>query len=235
MKSTRINDVIATQLWVVIAAYNEAPNIASVVRGLRGEGVRNIVVVDDGSMDGTAAIATSQNVWVLQHILNRGQGAAIQTGLDFALSHGAELLVTFDADGQHSASDLSALLEPIVSDRFQVTLGSRFLGSAPGVPLLRKLLLKTAVLFTRLTTRLPLTDTHNGLRAMTRSAAGRMRITEDGMAHASELLDRLAKSDLPWCEVPVTIRYTEQSLVKGQRNRAAFEILFRMFVAKLVG
>lgn len=223
------------QTWVVIPAHNEADRIHSVLSELKASGVKHIVVVDDGSGDATSAMAIRENVWVLQHIVNRGQGAALQTGIDFALSRGAKVIVTFDADGQHQASDVPTLLAPIDRGEAQVVLGSRFLGSAVGVPAMRKWLLKFAIIGTRLTTRLPLTDTHNGLRAMTATAAGKLRLTEDGMAHASELLDKLAESRLPWCEVPVTVRYTEQTLVKGQRNRAAFEILFRMLVAKLVG
>jgi polyprenyl-phospho-N-acetylgalactosaminyl synthase len=228
---------LTSRTWVVVPAHNESGRIAAVLADLRGVGVssKHIVVVDDGSSDDTARHASSQNVWVLQHIVNRGQGAALQTGIDFALARKAEIIVTFDADGQHLATDIPTLLKPIDQGNAQIVLGSRFLGQAIGVPTLRKLILRVAVWGTRLTTRLPLTDTHNGLRAMTAAAAAKLRLSEDGMAHASELLSKLSRSGLRWQEVPVTICYTEQTLVKGQRNRAAFEIAFRMFVAKLVG
>lgn len=223
--------------WLIIPAYNEADRLGAVLRELRavlGSGSQ-IVVVDDGSTDGTGSVAAGHDTWVLRHIVNRGQGAALQTGINFALHHHAQVIVTFDADGQHVAADIPQMVAPLTQGRADVVLGSRFLGTADGVPLLRRLLLKTAVIGTRLTTGLKLTDTHNGLRAMTAAAAVKLHLTEDGMAHASELLRRLADAELCWTEVPVTVRYTEQTLAKGQSNRAAFQIAFRMVVAKVIG
>ena len=143
-------------------------------------------------------------------------------------------MITFDADGQHSAADIKQLLDPISRGECDVTLGSRFMGQALGVPTSRKLLLRVAVWITRFTTGLWLTDTHNGLRAMTAPAARRLRMAEDGMAHASEFLGKLADSKLKFQEVPVTIHYNEHTLEKGQSNSAAFHIVFRMFIARVV-
>ena len=220
-------------LWVIVPAYNEAERVGEVLRDLKDAGAANIVMVDDGSSDDSAEIASRENVWVLRHIVNRGQGAALQTGIDFAVGQGADLLVTFDADGQHTAGDLWQMVSPIASGSCQVVLGSRGLGRSIGVPRSRKLLLRFAIWFTRLTTGLPLTDTHNGIRAFTADAALQLRMTEDGMAHASEFLSRLARSGLRWKEVPVTVHYTPQVLMKGQQNSNALQILFRMIVAKV--
>ena len=230
----QLSETTVARTWIVIPAYNEEARIGEVLSGLRSRGLRNIVVVDDGSGDATAQLAASHDIWVLKHIVNRGQGAALQTGIDFAVSRGGEIIVTFDADGQHVADDIARLIEPIENGEAEVALGSRFLGSAPGVPKYRKWLLKVAVLGTRMSTGLRLTDTHNGLRAMTSQASRKLRMAEDGMAHASEFLGRLADSKLPWREVPVTIHYTEHSLAKGQTNSAAFHIAFRMFIARVV-
>ena len=221
--------------WVVIPAYNEAARLGAVLSELAAVGARNVVVVDDGSRDETGKVARERNVWVLRHLVNRGQGAALQTGIEFAVQKGAQTIVTFDADGQHHASDLSRLLEPLQRGECDVVLGSRFMGAAPGIPWARRLLLKVAVWGTRLTTRLWLTDTHNGFRAMTAEATGHLVLSEDGMAHASEFLTKLGSSKLRWQEAPVTIRYSEQTLDKGQRNSAAFQIAFRMLVGKVVG
>ena len=221
--------------WVVIPAYNEAQRLGAVLSDLTSAGVGNVVVVDDGSRDSTAKIAAERDVWVLRHLVNRGQGAALQTGIEFAVRNGARKVVTFDADGQHYASDLPRLLDPIERGECDVVLGSRFLGAAPGIPLARRLLLKVAVWGTRLTTRMWLTDTHNGFRAMTAEATQHLVLSEDGMAHASEFLSKLASSTLRWRECPVTIRYSENTLDKGQRNSAAFQIAFRMLVGKVVG
>ena len=166
-------------------------------------------------------------------ICHRG-GAGLQTGIEFAVSRGAEVIVTFDADGQHSAPDLPALVTPIRRGECEVVLGSRFLGHATGIPFVRRCLLQFAVWGTRITTRLRVTHTHNNLRALSANAMQRLVLSEDGMAHASELLSKLATSKLPWREIPVTIQYTQKTLNKGQINSAAFQIAFRMLTATVV-
>ncbi len=223
---------LPSSTWIVIPAWNEAARLHDVLHGLHdfpGE----IVVVDDGSGDSTAEIAKQAGVWVLRHLVNRGQGAALRTGIDFALNLGAQAIVTFDADGQHRATDLPSLLKPIAENSADIVLGSRFLGSCPGIPALRRLLLKSAVLFTRITTGLKLTDAHNGLRAMTRDAAERIRFSEDGMAHASQIISLAARENLRITEIPCTVTYSSQTLAKGQSNKAALTILGRLVISRL--
>lgn len=219
-------------VWIVIAAYNEAACIEEVVRAVR-VGYPHVVVVDDGSRDDTAERARRAGARVLRHAVNRGQGAALQTGITFALRRGAAYVVTYDADGQHRPEDISALLAPIVAGRCDITLGSRFLGGAVNLPRSRRLLLKGAVWFTRLVNRVALTDAHNGLRAFSRRAAERLNITQDRMAHASELIDQVRESGLRFEEVPVEIRYTAYSLAKGQSPRGALQILFHYLVGRV--
>ena len=149
-------------IWIVVAAYNEGSRLASTLKSVVDRA--SIVVVDDGSRDNTFEVACGFPVWVLQHPINCGQGAALQTGIDFALSRGAEAIVTFDADGQHDPADLPKMLEPVLSGQADVALGSRFLGGTQNMPWSRLVLLKQAILFTRLTNGLILTDTHNGFR-----------------------------------------------------------------------
>ncbi len=223
---------VARRIAVVIPAYNEAWVIASVVDGLLPLGCR-VVVVDDGSADCTAATVANRPVMVVRHPINRGQGAALQTGITVAVALGADIVVTFDADGQHDPQDISRLVEPILSGECDVTLGSRFLGCAENIPRSRKLLLRAAVVFTRLTARLAVSDAHNGLRAFTRSAAAGLRITMDGMAHASEILDQIRAHGWRWREVPVTIHYSAYSLAKGQRSGNALRIAGQILLAKL--
>jgi len=95
---------VARRVWVVVAAYNEERRLGETLRGLCAV-CPNVVVVDDGSSDGTERVALAHSVWVLRHVVNCGQGAALQTGIDFALRQGAEVVVTFDADGQHAADE----------------------------------------------------------------------------------------------------------------------------------
>jgi glycosyltransferase involved in cell wall biosynthesis len=224
--------VLPTQVFVVIAAYNEAKVIARVVSEVARAGYR-VVVVDDGSSDETADRAHTAGAVVLAHPFNLGQGAAVQTGIDYALAQGAEAVVTFDADGQHRCADIACLLETLAKEPVDFVLGSRFLGRSPNLPPLRRLLLKAATLFTRLTTGLELTDTHNGLRAMTRHGAAAIRLRQNRMAHASELLSQIGGSGLGYVEQPVTIEYTAYSLAKGQNMRDAVFILLDLFARRL--
>src|SRR6185312_79883 len=149
-----------------------------VVQQVRRRGYE-VVVVDDGSKDTTGFHAAGAGAAVITHPFNLGQGAALQTGIDFALRHGAKVIITFDADGQHSGADISPLVESLERTKAEYVLGSRFLTQSSHVPPLRRLLLKGAVAFTRLTTGLKLTDAHNGLRAMTRRGAAAIRLRQN--------------------------------------------------------
>jgi len=219
-------------IWLVVAAYNEAAVINVVVADLIKCG-HTVVVVDDGSTDGTGAIARAMGVIIVPHPVNLGQGAALQTGIEFALRHGADYIVTFDADGQHRACDVDVLIEGLLKNNADFALGSRFLGASVAMPLSRRLLLKAATWFTRATTGLHITDTHNGLRAMTRRGASKIILRQNRMAHASELLHEIARSGLRYIEVPVTIQYSIYSLAKGQRLADSLKVLMDLAAQRL--
>ena len=194
----------------------------------------HVVVVDDGSSDETSANALSAGAIVLRHGVNRGQGAALQTGLTYALQRGAEVLVTYDADGQHRMTDIPAMVGPILNGEVDVCLGSRFLEHSDHVPLRRRVVLRLAIWFTFLTSGMRLSDTHNGFRALSRRAAERIDIRLDRMAHASEIIDQIRKTGLPYREVSVQIRYTDYSRQKGQHSSAAFKIAFDYLVERVL-
>jgi glycosyltransferase involved in cell wall biosynthesis len=219
-------------VFIVVAAFNEASMIEHVIRRLHRL-YPNIVVVDDGSSDGTADRLHGLDVYVLRHFINRGQGAALQTGIRFALLQGAEVVVTFDADGQHSEHDIQSLVAPIRSGECDVTLGSRFLGRTEGMPLTRRMLLKAGVLFTRLVSRIRVSDVHNGLRAFSRAAASSLNITMERMAHASEILDQVKIKGWRYKEIPVDIHYSSYSLAKGQTSWNAISIGAQLLIRKL--
>ena len=219
-------------LWVVCPAFNEARTLGAVLAGLTGQGYQ-VVVVDDGSCDTTRQIAESLATAVVSHPVNLGQGAALATGIAFALARGADVIVTFDSDGQHRVSDIPRLVDALKTSNADFALGSRFLSGGQRMPMLRRLLLRAATLFTALTTGLQLTDTHNGLRAFTRRGAAALELRQDRMAHASEILSEIARSRLAYVEVPVTIDYTDYSLSKGQRASDAIMILLDLFARKL--
>ncbi len=222
----------ASSVWVICPAYNEATTIRGVVSRLMEAGY-NVVVVDDGSADDTHRLVAYQATAVVRHPINLGQGAALKTGIDFALSQGADVVVTFDTDGQHRVSDIAKLLDALASNRADFALGSRFLGHSNNMPLTRRVLLIGARLFTTVTTGLRLTDAHNGLRAMTRRGAAALRLRQNRMAHASEILADVARSGMRYVEVPVTIDYTSYSLAKGQGAGDLVMILLDLFARRL--
>ena len=221
-----------TELWIVVPAYNEEPQIATTI-GLLGNHLPRVVVVDDGSTDRTAREAKRAGAFVVQHAINLGQGAALLTGIKLALLKGAGDIVTFDADGQHEPGDIDVLLRVQRSSDADVVIGSRFLGSTSGMPASRRLLLRAATVYTRLTTGLALTDAHNGLRLLSRKAAERLRLRQDRMAHASEILEWLGQSELKVVEAPVRIRYTSYSLAKGQDFFSSFNIIWDLWSSRL--
>jgi len=223
-------------IWIVIAAYNEGRMIGDVVRSVRAVNPQaTIVVVDDCSRDDTSRQARNAGAEVLRHPVNRGQGAALRTGFSYALSGGADVVVTFDADGQMDPSDIAAVISPVIRGEVDVVLGSRFLAaSATNASPVRRAALRVAVMFTRVLSGLRLTDTHNGFRALSRHALSVMRLSEDRMAHASEILHEIARTRLTYTEVPVTVRYTDysrssgRSMGGGQSTLSAVRLGFRV-------
>lgn len=221
-------------LWLAIAAYNEEPRLAATLAGLHVRGYRNVVVVDDGSRDRTYDAALASGVWALRHIVNLGQGAALQTAISFALGRGAATIVTFDADGQHDPDEIPAIAAFVQNGTADVALGSRFLGEARNIPFSRKLVLKGGVLFTRVFSGIRVTDTHNGFRAFSRAAALKLKITQNRMAHASEILDQIQSLGLRYVEVPVTIRYSAETTAKGQSSWNAVKIVAELVAGRFV-
>ncbi len=217
------------KVWIVIPAYNEEKNIEQVIKKLL-EVSSNIVVVDDCSQDKTFEILKSLPVHSLEHIINRGQGAALQTGTDFALSQGAEIIIHFDADGQMQVKDIYKMVEPILNNQVDICLGSRFIDNKSKVPWTKKwFILKPALIFHCFFTGLKLSDAHCGFRALSKTAAQKIKITQDGMAHATEILDQIRINNLKHKEVSVEILYKEY----GQRFRGGFKILRDLFMAKI--
>ncbi|MCY7395416.1 MAG: glycosyltransferase family 2 protein [Nocardioides sp.] len=218
---------------VVVPMHNEGTVGAAVVSELLRT-FDHVVCVDDGSGDDSARVARDAGAVVLRHSVNLGQGAALQTGFDYALRHTtAERVVTFDSDGQHDVGDAHAMVQVAKDTGVDVVLGSRVRHGDHGAPLLRRMILLAALHYSRWSSGLDLTDTHNGLRVLSRAALETIRITQPGMAHASELEAAISRHRLSWVEHPVTITYTDYSRAKGQSNVNAFNVLFDLAVAKL--
>ncbi|WP_019816444.1 glycosyltransferase family 2 protein [Saccharomonospora saliphila] len=213
-------------VWVVIPVFNEDRVIAEVLEHVRAT-FPNVVCVDDGSHDESATRIASTGAHLVRHPINLGQGAALQTGLSYALSRpGAKYFLTFDADGQHQVSDAERMVAVARAGEADVVLGSRFLDQAQSVPWLKRVALRTAVALSRNVRKLRLTDAHNGLRVLARPAAERLHISMNGMAHASEIVSFLANNEFRVREVPVRVLYTDYSKGKGQSLVNGVNILF---------
>lgn len=225
---------LSNKIFVVIAAYDEEKAISDVVRGLKKEGYNNVIVVDDGSNDNTYREAQKAGATVLKHAINRGQGAALRTGMDYSLKHGAGIIVHFDADGQHNPKEVKDIIQPIMNGEADVTLGSRFLGRKSNVPLIKRIVLKLGVVFTFIFSGIWLTDAHNGFRAFSRKAAEKVEMRQDKMEHASEIIDQIKKKKIIYKEVPVTIRYTRHSMEKGQSPLNSIRIAARLIWTKFL-
>lgn len=220
-------------VFVVIPAYNESTTIQTVVQKLLSFGY-SPVVVDDGSAIPLKPFVATGSVFFIRHRVNLGQGAALQTGIDFALAKNAAYIVTFDADGQHDATNINQLLEVLIENKADIILGSRFMtGSVHNMPAKRKRLLKLARYINYFFSGLLLTDAHNGLRVMTNSAAKKIQLRENRMAHATEILSQIKKNKLRYIEAPATILYTDYSRQKGQTLWSSFRIFFDIVLNKV--
>jgi len=219
---------------IIIPSYNESEKIAEVIGSIRNTpGLAcDILVVDDGSSDHTAELAQKAGAFVISHAINRGQGAAVRTGIEYLLRRDYQRAVFFDADGQMKAEEIPSLLAPLALGEYQVALGSRFLGRTINMPFSKLLTLKLALLFTRLVSGLKLTDTHNGFQAWSREALKLINLTQDRYAYASQILEEIGKYRIKYREVPVTISYSVYSKKKGQSIFNAFNIVMDLILRK---
>ena len=218
------------EVWLVVPLYNEAAVIGEVVRRARAV-FPNVVCVDDGSGDASADEAARAGAVVVRHPVNLGQGAALQTGFEYALAvPGMRWVVTFDADGQHQVQDVVAMLDKARAEQLDVVFGSRFLDDRTQAGTLKKLVLRAAVAYTNLTTSTKLTDAHNGLRVISRDVLSRVNITQNRMAHASELVAQIGALDVRYGESPVHVLYTDYSRSKGQSLWNAVNILVELML-----
>ena len=222
-------------VWLIVPCFNEGTVIEEVLRSARGT-FPNIVAVDDGSADNSAAAIHRAGAHLVRHPVNLGQGAAIQTGVEYARAQpGARYFVTFDADGQHQVKDVLAMVERVRSEPVDIVVGTRFgrpRRDDDQVPLIKRLVLRTVVLLSPRTRRLGLTDAHNGLRVFNRRVAEDLNLRMNGMSHASEFVELMDSRGWRVAEQPVDILYTEYSMSKGQSLLNGINILSDGFVGK---
>jgi glycosyltransferase involved in cell wall biosynthesis len=212
----------------LIAAYNEATIIEEVVNDLIDSGFQ-VLVIDDGSTDSTFVEASEAGAKVIRHLINRGQGAALNTGFRYIERYLGEVeyIVTFDADGQHKALDARRMVDYLSMSNDSVVLGTRFgKSNQTNLPILKKFVLIVSTILFRLLTKMKVTDLHNGLRALNRKNLSLFQLEESGYAHADEFLRIIRQNKLSFSEIEVTIHYTEYSKSKGQPLSNGFVFLF---------
>jgi glycosyltransferase involved in cell wall biosynthesis len=222
MPDTRYHDV-----WIVIPAFNEASVIGDVIADVRSV-FGNVVCIDDGSRDDTGDRAHRAGAHVVRHPVNLGQGAAIQTGVEYARSRpGANVFATFDADGQHRVKDVVRMIDRLTAEDLDIVIGTRFGDRAPErMPKLKRLLLPIVAKLSPASRKLGLTDAHNGLRVFNRTVADGLNLTMNGMAHASEFIALIVENHWRVAEEPVEILYTDYSMSKGQPLVNGVNIIF---------
>lgn len=218
--------------FCVIPAYNEEKNIGKVIQDVK-KYVDQVVVIDDNSHDNTFREAGKQGVTVLRHSINRGQGAALQTGNIYSLRRGADIIVHFDADGQFLAKEIPNLTKPITEEVTDACFGSRFLTKKSDLPFLKeKLILPLAKVINRIFFGIKTTDPQNGFRALSRKVAENIEIEQDQMAHCSEILHKIHKSGFRIKEVPITVIYHEYGQKFSGGIKIVKDIIIRGFLAK---
>lgn len=220
-------------VFIVVPAYNESTTLQLVVQQLLANGFTP-VVVDDGSAKTLKPFVPPGSAFFIRHKVNLGQGAALQTGISFALAKNATYIVTFDADGQHDPTNINELIHTLIETKVDIVLGSRFMtGSVHNMPGKRKRLLKLARYINYFFSGLLLTDAHNGLRVMTIAAAKKIQLRENRMAHATEILSQIKKNKLKYIEAPANVLYTDYSRQKGQTIWSSFRIFFDILLNKV--
>lgn len=223
----------SNEIVFIIPVYNEGVVIRSVIESILIKFGR-VICVNDGSTDNSKEEILETKAMLIDHPINMGQGAALQTGVEFArLLPGAKYFVTFDADGQHRLEDVEEMIKTLKSYKVDIVMGSRFLGSTINMPKAKLFLLKLAIKFSNITSGLRLTDTHNGLRVFNKKVLNEMQITMPDMAHASELLEMVRDRKWKYMECPVTIEYTAYSRAKGQTLINAVNIGFDTLLRKI--
>lgn len=219
---------LSGDIYIVVPAKNEGKRVAKVVRSIIEEGYSNVVVVDDGSEDGTAEYAKNAGAMVLTHLVNLGAGAATQTGIEYALTKGANTIVTMDGDSQHFASDISKLVHHLNNHNLDLVIGSRFLDPLNLIPTDRIIVNKLANIFSGIITGLFITDSQSGMKAMHANLAAKMHFTFDGYEFCTEILKIAHQEKARYGEIPIQVRYSEELSGKGQSWRNVGKMVFRL-------
>jgi len=218
-------------IYVVMPAYNESETIENVIEDLKERNLK-MVIIDDGSHDETYKIAAdtiynSHKGSVYRHVINRGLGAALETGIKAALAKHADIIVTFDADGQHDPDDIIPVCKPIMENKADVVIGTR---NFEEMPASKKFGNTVMNMITRIFYGIHVNDSQSGLRAFNRKAAKILDINSRGYGVSSEIIGEIKKYDLKVEEVEIKTIYTDYSISKGTNLTVGLKILAKLII-----
>jgi glycosyltransferase involved in cell wall biosynthesis len=218
---------------IVIPAYNEATTIRKVIVGALRVADR-VLVVDDGSTDRTGEIAGAVGATLVRHVVNRGLGGALGTGIIAALRLGAEAVVTMDADGQHRPEDAGKIFERLAAGDAEFVIGSRMIDPNGSMPARRRLANRVGNLLTYALFGVMVSDSQSGLRGLSRAAAAELDLKTNGMEVSSEFIKEAGERGWRIAEVAIPAIYTDYSLSKGQSFlvglKTAAKLIYRRFI-----
>jgi glycosyltransferase involved in cell wall biosynthesis len=216
-------------VYIVIPAKNEASRIGKVIYHTRLQGYDNIVVVNDGSSDATSQVALNFGATVLSHQINLGAGAATQTGIEYALEQGADIIVTIDGDDQHFPEDIPRLVQALEEEQVDVVIGSRFLQENEEIPAIRRFYNKIGNLLTALITGVLISDSQSGMKAFRSGFARNIAFSFNGYEFCTEFIYFLRHHHASYREVPIGVRYNRETLEKGQSFGNGVKMALRFF------
>jgi len=224
------------KIFCIIPAYNEGENVLDVLRSISSV-VDKVVVIDDGSSDNTHRLVSQfitenqTNIYLLRHEINRGQGASLQTGNDFAVKEGADIVVHFDSDGQFLSEEVNEVVRPIIEDGVDIVFGSRFLDKKSSIPFFKKIfILPIARFVNKVLFNATLSDPQSGFRAMNLKSLRVIKIEQDRMAHCSEIIEKAFKNNLKITERPISVIYKNF----GQNFSGGVRVLFDLIFYKII-
>lgn len=215
--------------YIVIPAYNEENRIGKVIEETQRLGFNNIIVVNDASSDGTLDVLNSyDDLIVVSHLINLGPGGATQTGIECAARLGAKYIATIDADNQHDPNDLVKLVDKISSGKFDMVIGSRFI-QKNSIPKIRIVYNKIGNVFNYFLSGQVMTDSQSGLKIITTSLAKQLALEANGFEFCIEIIKNAKANNARITEIPISVRYTKETMDKGQSLSSGISMLSRLF------
>lgn len=222
-------DISLESIYAVLPALNESTRIEPVLVSLQMQGIKNIIVVNDGSIDNTKDVVNKyRGIVVLDHIINLGPGAATLTGIKFAVKSGAKYVVTLDADSQHNPENILSLVNHLVENDKDLVIGSRFL-QHNDIPIVRLVYNFFGNLISFLITGVYLSDSQSGMKAMSQKFADQLEISFDGFEFCIEIIKQARIHNAKIGEIPIDVKYTADTMSKGQNFQTGLGMLLKLF------